>query len=1168
MSRRSHQLVAIALISLIMVIHVHGGEGERTGQEPAGEKDRWLLMIYMAADNTLGENGTYGNAAWMDLEELESVFPSSGVRALVLSDMKGDGNTVLFDIKNHPSPGLGSDRIPLSEVNSTWTDEIRSSDWRALRDFLVYSMNRSDAEHVMLVIWDHGSGWTAMQAGPDAPTRGFAQDVTDGGMMNLKGLRMALSEAEVALGSFGIDIITFDACSMGTVEVLHQVSDWALIGLAGEDEQPFYGLNYSFVAEMGGEGSLDPGELASSIVSSFASEYSNPEYYPYSTFAASNLTLMGSDLIDDLDALSMELWGWMYDIQALNDLQLEKVVKGVEGVASFQLDLGDLLLKISLSDLPGDIPVLAKAALETYNRTILAEYHVPGGRNPYATGMSIYFPHRSFYNPDYDGHTGYLTFTADTYWDEMLRERADPKERMRIVAEMVADDGDGIHDDLRIGMFDPSDGNLTPMEDVLVSIPGLPGSRTGPSGIVMFKDLAPGVHIIEAEKGLLRARSQMKVLNRAPMIIVNIDPDMIYEGIKAVIDASSSYDPDGDVLSFAWDLDEDDGLDYSDSTEPYVEMTWYDEGPRTLHLKVGDGLINTTAVVPIMVHNKPPSAFLRAPSAVMEDEVFTVDASESSDTVPDLFDLRYSFILDGSIVMDWGPSPVLNLSIPGSGSHTLSVSVRDPKGAVSNASAEILVFNEIPRIRITGPNTALEDEKVHFTSAAIDSPSDLPTLRYIWRHTRTWSVIGESDSLYVHFEKSGVHNISLEVIDDDEASSMAFHEIEIVNSPPIADLTMPDFAYEDQIIILNASASRDTPSDLASLIYEWDVGADGSIDGTGIVFSVSFSKPGKHTVKLIVTDDDGDLDIIERSVVIVNAVPVPKISGPASAIEDEVVPLSLMEGADTPSDDPILTVRWTLDGDPLEITGRDLNISFPGSGSYVISVIAIDDQGASGSSTHVMEIINLPPVSRLGQIPERVRVGQGVDLIGHLSSDTPSDNRSLTFRWMIDGAAVHEGKERNHTVFFERPGRYVVGLVVIDDDGEMSLSEERTILVEEESPKGIMGLITSHVFLFVMVLLLCAVIVSSLVMRRKVRRLPSPIDPGFEAPPVASGEELEAVTEDPSQDEGSPPNLPMPDEEGPTIAIEDPPELEPPQMGDPVIPAPIEIEPADPAILE
>lgn len=1125
-------------------------------------------MIYMAADNSLGENGTYGNAAWMDLEELESVFPSSGVRALVLSDMKGDGNTVLFDIKHHPSPGLGSDRIPLSEVNSTWTDEIRSSDWRALRDFMVYSMNTSDAEHVMLVIWDHGSGWTAMQAGPDAPTRGFAQDVTDGGMMNLKGLRLALSEAEAALGSLNMDIITFDACSMGTVEVFHQVSDWALIGLAGEDEQPFYGLNYSFVAEMGGEGPLDPEELASSIVSSFGSEYSNPQYYPYSTFAASDLQVLGSNLSDDLDALSMELWGWMYDIQALNDLQLEQVVKGVEVVASFQLDLGDLLLRISLSDLPGDIPVLASKALETYNRTILAEYHVPGGRNPYATGMSIYFPHRSFYNPDYDGHTGYLTFTADTYWDEMLRERADPKERMRIVAEMVADDGDGIHDDLRIGMFDPSDGNLTPMEDVLVSIPGLPGSRTGPSGIVMFKDLAPGVHIIEARKGLLRARSQMKVLNRAPVIIVDIDPDMIYEGIKAVIDATSSYDPDGDVLSFAWDLDEDDGLDYSDSTEPYVEMTWYDLGLKTVHLRIGDGLVNTTAAIPIMVHNKPPMAFLRAPSAVMEDEVFTVDASESSDTVPDLFHLRYSFILDGSIISDWGPSPVLNLSIPRSGAHTLSVSVRDPKGAVSNASAEILVFNEIPRVSIIGPNMAFEDEEVLFTSAAIDSPSDLPWLRYIWRHTRTWSVIGENSSIKFHFEKSGVHNISLEVIDDDEASSIAFHEIEIVNSPPIADFTIPDFAYEDEIIILNASESRDDPSDMSSLIYEWDLGADGSIDGTGIVFSVSFSSPGRHTVRLIVTDDDGDLDIVERSVVIVNAVPVPKISGPASAIEDEVVSFSLMEGADTPSDDPILTVRWTLDGDPLEITGRDLNISFPGSGNYVISVIAIDDQGASGSSTHVIEIINLPPVSRLGPIPARVMVGQGVDLLGHLSSDTPSDNRSLTFRWMIDGAAVHEGKERNHTIVFERPGRYVVGLIVIDDDGEMSASDGRIILVEEESSKGILGLITSPVFLFFLILILCAVIVSSLVMTRKVRRLPSPIDPGSEGPPVASVEELETVTEDPPQDEEAMPHLPIPDEEAATIAIEDPPELEPPRMGDPVIPAPIEVEPADPSLLE
>ena len=93
--RPMNYAIAILLIASLLpfataVIGPDGRETEEWDYE-------WLLIVYMAADNSLGENGTYGNAAWMDIEEMEGVMPQDGVRALVLSDMKGDGNTRLFD---------------------------------------------------------------------------------------------------------------------------------------------------------------------------------------------------------------------------------------------------------------------------------------------------------------------------------------------------------------------------------------------------------------------------------------------------------------------------------------------------------------------------------------------------------------------------------------------------------------------------------------------------------------------------------------------------------------------------------------------------------------------------------------------------------------------------------------------------------------------------------------------------------------------------------------------------------------------------------------------------------------------------------------------------------------------------------------------------------------
>ena len=53
-----------------------------------------------------------------------------------------------------------------------------------------------------------------------------------------------------------------------------------------------------------------------------------------------------------------------------------------------------------------------------------------------------------------------------------------------------------------------------------------------------------------------------------------------------LLDASGSYDPDGDSLTYRWYID---GSWYDNANNPYLEWTWLDDFSGEITLEVSDG---------------------------------------------------------------------------------------------------------------------------------------------------------------------------------------------------------------------------------------------------------------------------------------------------------------------------------------------------------------------------------------------------------------------------------------------------------------------------------------------------------------------------------------------------------------------------------------------------
>ena len=79
--------------------------------------------------------------------------------------------------------------------------------------------------------------------------------------------------------------------------------------------------------------------------------------------------------------------------------------------------------------------------------------------------------------------------------------------------------------------------------------------------------------------------------NQPPDCDITSDPEVPYSGsipVTITFDASGSSDPDADVLTFAWDTDNDGNFD--DGFNPTVDVMYDTEGTYTVCVKVSDGI--------------------------------------------------------------------------------------------------------------------------------------------------------------------------------------------------------------------------------------------------------------------------------------------------------------------------------------------------------------------------------------------------------------------------------------------------------------------------------------------------------------------------------------------------------------------------------------------------
>jgi hypothetical protein len=211
-------------------------------------------MVYMAGENDLS------TFAGLDLAEIQKAASSNEVKVplMVERDPKLDPSAA----SNAHRGAVVNGQLQLTDLGS----DLVFSDKKTLSDFIKWAKATYPAEHYGLVLWSHGSGWKS------APrTRGALYDDNGGrGYTNMSVQDMAAAVSDAG----GVDLVNFDACSMGMYEVAYEFRNAANVLVASEDAIPGLGNPYDRVLNrLVAQPTQDAATLGKNIVEEFNTDY-------------------------------------------------------------------------------------------------------------------------------------------------------------------------------------------------------------------------------------------------------------------------------------------------------------------------------------------------------------------------------------------------------------------------------------------------------------------------------------------------------------------------------------------------------------------------------------------------------------------------------------------------------------------------------------------------------------------------------------------------------------------------------------------------------------------------------------------------------------------------------------------------------------------------------
>ncbi len=218
----------------------------------------WTVIVYSAADDEVLEE-----TMWFDVNEMELVGSNPQMNIVVQIDRYGGAFTGDGDWSDTRRYLITQDN-DLSTISSPVVEnlgEVDTGDPQTLVDFVTWAIQNYPAKKYALVMSDHGGGWTG----------GFSDmSSSDYSDLSMPEIVSSIEQIRQNTGVDKFEIIGFDACLMGQIEVFGSLYPYSNYMVASEEVIPGYGWSYAaWLGQLAENPSMDGSGLSKSIVSTY-----------------------------------------------------------------------------------------------------------------------------------------------------------------------------------------------------------------------------------------------------------------------------------------------------------------------------------------------------------------------------------------------------------------------------------------------------------------------------------------------------------------------------------------------------------------------------------------------------------------------------------------------------------------------------------------------------------------------------------------------------------------------------------------------------------------------------------------------------------------------------------------------------------------------------------
>jgi hypothetical protein len=235
--------------------------------------------------------------------------------------------------------------------------------------------------------------------------------------------------------------------------------------------------------------------------------------------------------------------------------------------------------------------------------------------------------------------------------------------------------------------------------------------------------------------------------------------------------AATGNDPDGDTLTYDWDLDNNGSFETPGQSVSFSAATIDGPDTRTIKVRAMDpGGHSAVSSATVMIENVPPTATFNAPPSVNEGSAIDVSLTAPSDpsSADTAAGFQYAFDCgDGSGFSAFAGTSSVSCPTSDDGSRTVKGRIRDKDGDATEYSAAVTVENVAPTATFNAPTSSFAGFAFTISLTSPHDAGSADTFTYAFDCGSGFGAFGASSSASCTSTTVGPLTVRGKIQDDD-----------------------------------------------------------------------------------------------------------------------------------------------------------------------------------------------------------------------------------------------------------------------------------------------------------------------------------------------------------------------------------------------------------------